>query len=149
MGSASQFVSKSNQQFQGGSQIGTKDLLASHPRLGVSERFVDALPLSHCTVDDPPIHEVEQDGSAAAKRNPAPELGTAEIVFEIEPHILNCFLKQSDEMLVVPMGPIVCQRAGPAPSELTNIRRRNGVHESHSWKDNSENQGPQSPRRLS
>ncbi len=87
--------------------------LAGYPRLGVWKRLEDAPPVTDRSFDDPSVNEEKEHRGGVPELDPSPDLGPAEIVFEVQPDVPGRFLQECRGMLVIAMGPIM--RQPPCP----------------------------------
>ena len=69
-------------------------------------------------LDDPAVHEEQEDRRSLVQGRPRPELGAAQVVLEMEPGVSGRLLEDREAMLVIAMGGIVGQAAGPVTRQL-------------------------------
>ena len=77
--------------------------LAGYPRLGVGKRLENAPPVTYRSFDNPSVNEEEDHRGRVPELDPGPDLGPAEIVFEVQPHVPRRFLQECRGMLVIAM----------------------------------------------
>ena len=118
MGAALELEAKGVQQFQDRPAIGPQGWLVFAPGLGVRQRLVDATPAAGRPLDDAPIDEEQQDRRPLVQRRPRPELGAAQVVLEVQPGVSGRLLEEGEAMLVVAVGGVMGQSAGPITGQL-------------------------------
>ncbi len=80
--------------------------------------LVDATTAPGRALDDPAVHEEQEDRRSLVQGRPRPELGAAQVVLEMEPGVSGRLLEDREAMLVIAMGGIVGQAAGPVTRQL-------------------------------
>jgi hypothetical protein len=118
MGTALELEAKGVQEFQDLPAVRPQRWLVFAPGLGVRQRLIDAASAAGRPLDDAPVDEEQEDRGPLVQGRPRPEVGAAQVVLEVEPGVSGGLLEQGEAMLVVAMGGIVGQAAGPITGQL-------------------------------
>lgn len=85
---------------------------------GVAPGFIRNPARPDGPVDDPSIHQEEEQADPAAQGGVRPVAGMLQVVFEGHPGIPERLGREGFEVLDVLMAPIMSQSAGPSPRKL-------------------------------
>ena len=118
MGTALELEAKGIQEFEDRPAIGPQRRLVLGPGLRMRQRLIDAPSAPGRPLDDSPVHQEQQDGRALMQRRAGPELGTGQVVLEMEAGVSGGLFEEGESMLVVTMGRVVGQAAGPVAGQL-------------------------------
>ena len=91
---------------------------SSHPGLRVGQRLVDATAAPGRPLDDAPVHQEQQDRRSLVQGRSRPELGAGQVVLEVQPGVSGRLLEEGEAMLVIAVGGIMGQAAGPVTRQL-------------------------------
>ena len=95
------------EEFQGGDQIRDHRGLGKNPLDGVVSGFVSNAARPDGSVNDPSIHQEEEQTDPAAQRGVRPVAGMFQVVFEDHPSVAERLGREGFEVLDVLMAPIM------------------------------------------
>jgi len=79
----------------------------------MGKRLKNAPAGAYGSLHDAPIHEEKKHGSGMGQRHPTPIFRSTEVVLKVKTDVAGGLVKESGQMLVVVMGPVMSKPAGP------------------------------------